>query len=173
MKTLVVYSSLTGNTKRLAEGIYDALENVQKDIKSVDKVDNIDEYEVIIAGYWVDKGGPNKQMAKFLTELNNKTVGLFATLGYWPDSDHAYNSLINGEELVKENNKVLAKFVCQGKLADSIIEQFKKLPASNPHAINPEKLKRYEIAKKHPSVADINSAAELFNERLQLCLIQD
>ncbi len=174
MKILVTYSSLTGNTKKLAEGIFESLENVQKDIKSVKEVENTDEYDVVIVGYWVDKGGPNTEAAEFMKTLNNKTVGIFATLGFWADSDHAYNSLKNGEQLVAENNKILAKFICQGKLSEKIIEQFKKFPEGNPHAITPEKLRRYEIAKSHPSKADIAMAGELFNERLKAtCLAQE
>lgn len=174
MKVLVTYSSLTGNTKKLAEGIFESLENVNKDIKCIKDIQSIEEYDVVIVGYWVDKGGPNKEAEEFMKTLENKTVGIFATLGFWADSDHAFNSLKKGEELVKENNKILAKFICQGKLSEKIIEQFKKFPKGNPHAITPEKLRRYEIAKNHPSKADIESAGELFNERLQVtCLTQE
>lgn len=174
MKVLVAYSSLTGNTKKLAEGIFQGLEDVEKEIKSIGETDSTDGYDVVIAGYWVDKGGPNKEAEEFLKGLRNKVVGIFATLGFWSDSDHAYHSLKRGEECVQENNKILAKYICQGKLSEKIIGQFKKLPEGNPHAVTPEKLRRYEIAKNHPSNADIQSAAELFHERLQaICLIQE
>lgn len=166
MNVLVTYSSLTNNTKQLAEGIYEGIEADKKEILPMKEVVNTDDFDVVLVGYWVDKGGPNQEAAKFLESLNGKKVGLFATLGFWPDTEHGWNSLINGENIVKENNKVIGKYVCQGKLSDKIIAMFEKLPKDNPHAINDEKRRRYEIAKNHPSELDIQKGAELFRERL-------
>lgn len=168
MKVLVTYSSKTGNTKTLAEGIYEGLPMENKTILPMNEVKSLEDYDVILAGYWVDKSGPNEEAKNFLTTIQGKKVGLFATLAYWPDTEHAWNSLVNGEALVKENNTVIGKYICQGKLSEKIIAMFEKLPADNPHAVNEEKRKRYEVAKRHPSKADILSAAELFSERLEL-----
>jgi len=166
MNVLVTYSSLTGNTKRLAEEIYEGIEGSSKTLLPMKEVENTDGYDVVLVGYWVDKGGPNHEAAKFLEALKDKKVGLFATLGYWPDTEHGWSSLINGENLVKEHNKVIGKYVCQGKLSEKIISMFEKLPEDNPHAITDEKRRRYAIAQNHPSEADIRHGAELFRERL-------
>ncbi|WP_066718415.1 flavodoxin family protein [Clostridium sp. Marseille-P299] len=168
MKVLVTYSSRTRNTKSLAEGIFEGLPMEDKVLLPIKEVTSLSEYDIVLVGYWVDKSGPNEEAKNFLTTIKDKKVGLFATLAYWPDTEHAWTSLANGEALVKDNNTVIAKYICQGKLSDKIIEMFEKLPADNPHAVNEEKRKRYEIAKRHPSKADILSAAELFRERLEL-----
>ncbi|MGF7145225.1 flavodoxin [Anaerotaenia torta] len=167
MRVLVTYSSLTGNTKRLAEGIYEGIAADSKEIMPMKEVTGTDSYDVVLAGYWVDKGGPNEEARAFLEKLEGKKVGLFATLGFWPDTEHGWNSLINGENVIKEKNKVIAKYVCQGKLSEKIIAMFEKLPADNPHAINDEKRRRYEVAQNHPSPLDIAHGAELFRERLK------
>lgn len=166
MNVLVTYSSLTGNTEKLAKGIYEELEATQKELLPIKEVTSIDSYDVILVGYWVDKGGPNAEAKRFLETIKDKKVGLFATLGYWPDTDHGHNSLINGENIVKEHNKVIGKFICQGALSEKIISMFEKMPKDDPHAINEEKRRRYAIAKNHPSAVDIAFGAELFNERL-------
>lgn len=168
MKVLVTYSSLTGNTKKLAEGIFEGLTIDNKEIKPMKEVTEPDSYDIILAGYWVDKGGPNEETKKFLGRLEGKKVGLFATLGFWPDTEHGWNSLINGENIVKDKNQLIGKYVCQGKLSEKIISMFEKLPADNPHAITDEKRKRYEIAKNHPSELDIAHGAEVFRERLSV-----
>lgn len=167
MKVLVTYSSKTGNTKKLAEGIFEGLEVADKQIMPMKEVTDLAAYDVVLAGYWVDKAGPNEEAKVFLQGLENKVVGLFATLGFWPDSEHAWQSLCNGEALVKDKNKVIAKYICQGKLDSKIIQMFEKLPQDNPHAVTPEKRKRYEIAANHPSKVDLLAGAELFNERLK------
>lgn len=168
MKTLITYSSKTGNTKKLAEGIYQGLSIENKSILPINEVESVEEYDIILVGYWVDKSGPNEEAKKFLSMIKGKKVGIFATLAYWPDTEHAWQSLVNGENLVKEDNTVIAKYICQGKLDEKIIAMFEKLPADNPHCVTPEKRLRYEISNNHPSKADILSAAELFEERLSL-----
>lgn len=165
-KVLVTYSSKTGNTKKLAEGIFGGLENVEKTILPMAEVSSIEEYDTILAGYWVDKGGPNEEAAAFLKTIENKKIGLFATLAFWPDSEHGYQSILNGEKLVKEKNQVIGKYICQGKIDDKMVEIFEKMPEGNPHKPTPEKRKRYKISANHPSAADIAAAAELFRERI-------
>lgn len=165
MKVLVTYSSKTGNTKKLAQGIYEEIQ-ADKAILPMNEVTDVTEYDVVLAGYWVDRSAPNAEAKEFLENLEGKQVGLFATLAYWPDTQHAWDSLVNGEALVSAKNKVIGKYICQGKLDEKIIAMFENLPADNPHAVNDEKRRRYEIAKNHPSKADIAAAAELFSERL-------
>ena len=131
------------------------------------EANNLDEYDIVLAGYWVDKGGPNTEAAEYLKNISGKKVGLFATLAFWPDSEHAYNSILNGEKLVKENNHIIGKYICQGAIDPKMIEIFAKMPEGNPHRPTPEKEKRYAISAKHPSQADIAVAAEMFCERIE------
>ena len=86
MKILVTYSSKTGNTKKLAEGIYEGLGEMEKEILPMSEVKSLDAYDTVLAGYWVDKGGANEEAAAFLKEISGKKVGVFATLAFWPDS---------------------------------------------------------------------------------------
>lgn len=167
MKVLVTYSSKTGNTKKLAEGIFAGLQNVEKELLPMSEVSDLSSYDTVLAGYWVDKGGANQEAAEFLAKLEGKKVGVFATLAFWPDSEHGYNSILAGEALVKEKNHVIGKYICQGKIDDRMVEMFEKMPEGNPHRPTPEKRKRYAISANHPSVADIAVAAEMFRERIE------
>ena len=168
MKILVTYSSRTGNTKKLAEGIFEGIEQENKVILPMKEVESLEEYDIVLVGYWVDKAGPNEEARKFMETMEGKKVGIFATLAYWPDTKHAWDSLTNGENVVKDKNTVIGKYICQGKLDEKIIAMFEKLPADNPHSVNEEKRRRYEVAKHHPSKADIEAAKELFCERLAI-----
>ena len=152
MKILVTYSSKTGNTKKLAEGIYEGLGEMEKEILPMSEVKSLDAYDTVLAGYWVDKGGANEEAAAFLKEISGKKVGVFATLAFWPDSDHGVGAIKAGEE---------------GKIDPRMIEIFEKMPKDNPHYPTPEKRKRHRISANHPSAADIACAAELFRERIE------
>ena len=54
MKSLVVYSSKTGNTKKVAEAIYDALPE-PKSIHPVEDTPSVDGVDFLVLGFWVDK----------------------------------------------------------------------------------------------------------------------
>lgn len=166
MNVLITYSSLTGNTKKVADGICKGLQEFKPTILPIKEVSSVDEYDAILVGYWVDKGGPNKEAAEFLSSIKNKKVGIFATLGAYPDSEHGYKSLAAGEELVKEENEVIGKFICQGPVDPKILEMFRNLPSDNPHALTQAAKRRHKIAALHPNETDIMAAADLFLERL-------
>lgn len=166
MKLLITYSSNTGNTKKLAEGIYNNLPFEDMDIMPIADVKDMDKYDTVLVGYWVDQTGPNKEAKIFMEKIKGKRVGLFATLGAYPDSQHAWDSIVNGENIVKDNNTVIGKFICQGKVNSKIVEMFKNLPEGKGPGMTPERLKKYSIAAKHPNEIDILAAVDLFKDRI-------
>ncbi|MDU2110635.1 MAG: flavodoxin family protein, partial [Peptoniphilus lacydonensis] len=105
MKGIIIYSSRTGNTKRMAEKIYDILkdkyEMTIKDINDVEDERETKEYEFVLLGAWIDKGTVDNKAMKFLKKVENEKVGLFATLGAMPDSEHGKKVIKNLKELLK------------------------------------------------------------------------
>ena len=81
-RTLVVYSSLTGNTKAVAEKIFDIIEG-DKEIVSINNIKNVDtdNFQKIIIGFWVDKGTADKRTKDFIKTLSNKKIAFLGTLG--------------------------------------------------------------------------------------------
>ena len=72
-KTLIAYSSLTGNTKLVAEKIFEIVEGDKKlvslnDIKDI----NTDEFNRIIVGFWVDKGTADKRTREFIKSFRKR-----------------------------------------------------------------------------------------------------
>ncbi len=168
MKVQVVYSSLTGSTKKLAEGIFEELNCDNKTIHDLKEGEPILDGDIILLGYWVDKGTANKQMIDFMHTIKGKVVGVFCTLAYYCDAGHGVKSLQNGIDLVKENNTILGSYVCNGALSEGIIERFRLAPEGTPHSATPEKELRWDVMKSHPTNAEIALGAERFSERLEL-----
>lgn len=165
MKTLLIYSSKTGNTKKVAEAIGEAL---QVTPVPVEENPSPDAFELIVAGYWVDRGTADRKMKAYLGKISGKKVALFATLGAEPDSDHAAKCLENGAALLGAGSEVVGKFICQGKVAPEMVDMMKKMfPAGHPHAMTPERLARIERAASHPDKEDLLAAQNYFR---QLCL---
>lgn len=162
MKSLVVYSSLTGNTKMVAEAIAEELGKGTK-LVSVEAEPAVDGYDLVAVGFWVDRGTADQKTAKYLQELNHAKVALFATLGANPVSEHAKKSLDNAEKLLDETNTVVGRFICQGKVDPKLIEQMNKtFPAGHPHGMNEERRARHEEAGKHPNAQDLIHAKQIF-----------
>lgn len=158
MKTLVIYSTLTGNTKKIAEAMAQVLP--QCDIFPIEQAPDTANYDFVAAGYWVDKGMPDAKTKKWLEKLENTTLALFGTLGAYPDSDHAKESMAKGEALAnapEKNNTVLGSWLCQGKVDPKLLEMMAKMK-DNVHPMTEERRARIEEAKKHPDEKDCQNA---------------
>lgn len=162
---LVVYSSLTGNTKEVAEAIFKVLPE-GSEIFSVEEAPCMDGYENVAIGYWVDKGTADAKAAEYLQKTKNAKVFIFATLGAYPDSDHAAQSLERGAALLGEGCEVTGKFICQGRLSQAIMNRMKDMPADHPHAPTPERLARWEAASHHPNEEDFSAVQKKIEEIL-------
>ena len=153
----MAYSSLTGNTKSLGEAIWKVLP-AGSDIISVDEEPDWNQYENIAVGYWVDKGTMDPKAMEYMKKITGKKVFVFATLGAYPDGEHAKKSLANGVNLLKENdNEVIGEFICQGKLSEAIMNRMQSFGADHPHGITEERKKRWEIASQHPNGEDFEA----------------
>ena len=168
MKVQIVYSSLSGCTRRLAEGIFEALTVEDKELYDLAAGAPALDGDVVLLGYWVDKGGPNAAMKAFMETIEGKNVGVFCTLAYWADSAHAHAALAAGAALVKEKNRVLGGYVCNGAMSQAMIDRFRAAGTSGPHSASPASEARWALLKGHPTEAEIALAAERFGERIRL-----
>jgi len=151
---LIIYSSKTGNTKKLATDTAKCLGDGICAV-SVDDKPELADLSWIIVAYWVDKGTADKKTLEFLESLSGMKVGVIGTLGAYPNSQHAKDVENSVTKLVSEKNIFLGSFLCQGKVDPTLIEQFKNLPADHPHAMNEERRKRHQEAAKHPDENDV------------------
>ncbi|MDR1636154.1 MAG: flavodoxin family protein [Treponema sp.] len=161
---LIVYSSKTGNTRKLAEGIRRVLEDsgFPARIAAVEEKPDPAGAPWVLVGFWADRGQADEKARDYIRSLEGRRLGLFGTLGAYPDSDHAKSLAKKTEALAAEKNSCLGSFLCQGKVDPALIERFKTLPPDNPHAMTEERRKRHEEAAKHPNEDDIAAAAAAF-----------
>jgi flavodoxin len=159
MKILVMYSSLTGNTKKVAEAIAAALSEESTLVQVADKLP-IQNYDIVFLGFWIDRSSADNTMAQFMQQMHDENVALFATLGAYPNTAYAEKCMENAVALLPQDNTVLGKFHCQGKIAEKLVEKFKTLPPEHPHALTPERLMRYQKAASHPDEVDLRAVAQ-------------
>ena len=162
MKILVVYSSRTGNTRKVAETIFDILPE-PKELFSVEDAPSPDLYDFIAVGFWVNRGMADEKAQEYMKRIKGKKVGVFATLGAYPNSSHAREVLNRAREIL-DGNDVLGEFICQGKIDPYILD---KMPKDGAHTMTAERKVRIEEAKKHPNETDCRYAQNAFREMLK------
>ncbi|HIX84549.1 MAG TPA: flavodoxin family protein [Candidatus Megamonas gallistercoris] len=174
MKSLIVYSSLTGNTKMVGEAIAEVLAP-DCDIFKVEDNPDYRGYDLVVVGYWVDKGTADAKAAAYLKSVKNSKVAVFATLGAEPETEHAQKSLQNGIDMLDSSNELMGKFICQGKIDPKLLEMMKKMfgtkvSKENFHAVDEKRLERHRRASTHPDAQDLAKARAVFAEiKAKMC----
>lgn len=166
MKGIIVYSSKTGNTKNMAEFMYKYLkESVNLDISSVEEIETVDNYDFALLGGWVDKATLDSKIKRILKTTKQKNLGLFATLGAMPDSEHGIKVRNNLKNLLEDKNS-LGFYICPGLVDPKLIEKMRGFTGM----IVPKKIKEQMIqAGLNSRVAteeELLSASEYFKKNI-------
>ncbi|HBF4079471.1 flavodoxin family protein [Clostridioides difficile] len=162
MKSLILYSSLTGNTKKIACSIYEAIQG-KKEIKNiselVDDSINYENYDIVFLGYWVDKGICDKNSKQVLENIHNKKIALFGTMGASTKGSYGASIIEKIQSIIPKDNEILGSFICQGKIAEGLKVKYKemlKLSPDNEHIR--QQLNNHEESQSHPDEQEIYEA---------------
>ncbi|MDO4691145.1 MAG: flavodoxin family protein [Fusobacterium sp.] len=163
MSTLIVYSTISGNTKAVCERIYSALTGNKRIVNVKDIAGlNYDDYKNIIVGFWCDKGTMDKDSMDFVKNLKNKDLYFLGTLGARPESDHWKDVFENAKKLCSENNEFIDGLLIWGRISKEMMDMMMKFPEGHPHAPTPERLARWKDASTHPDEDDFKKAESFF-----------
>lgn len=159
MKSIVIYSSLTGNTKQVAEAIASVLPEGTPCVAMSELPSDIASYNLVFAGFWVDKGTANKEARDILGTLHNPHIALFATAGVPPHMEHAKQSLVNAAACLPDGVVPVDTFICQGKVDPKVIEMmYKMFPKGHSHGQSADRDARHKQAAVHPNEDDCKAA---------------
>jgi len=121
MKVLVTYMSQTGNTKKVAEAIFQEIKG-KKEIKPMDEVNSLDGYDLAFIGLPIQAGQPAAEAKAFLEQHSKgKNVAIFVTHATPEDQPEAKECL-NMCGAAAIGGKVLGIFGCQGELSEVIAD---------------------------------------------------
>jgi flavodoxin len=157
MKSLVVYSSKSGNTRKLAEAVYEYLGG-DKEIAPVAEAPDPDGYSFVAVGFWLMAGQPDPESQAFLARLKEgQDVYLFATHGAAVGSAHAENAMKKAREIAARAH-VRAIFSCPGEVDPKVLE---KAAQKSPQ---PPWLADAPAAKGHPDAHDLKMVVRMLEE---------
>ena len=170
MKWAVIYSSVTGNTKKLAEA---AAKGLNADIFPVNNIPDLSSYDALFIGYWLRRGSPDDKTSAFLKTLSNRKIVFFQTHGAYVGSEHTVTAFARAGALLGEECIVLGTFSCQCAVSPSMIKARKegKIPGHKNDNLD-ECLKRWKNAKSHPDEKDLE-AIQNFAKKMQIVAQRD
>ena len=164
MGKLVIFDSLTGNTKMLADKIYDFYKQKGEEIKIIDAkkeneeeiIKSINNSDIIFAGSWTDKGDCSDKMKSIYEKILNKKIFVFATCGFGGDKTYYSKLLERVEKHIDKSNQIIGSFYCQRKMPLSVKERYISLIKANPEDKNLKvSLENFNNALAHPNDDDL------------------
>lgn len=158
MKGLIVYSSLSGNTKKIAEAIAEVAED--SELISVREFQSsmLANFDLFYIGYWVDKGDCDAASLRLLAQLKDKRIALFGTLGAAEQTEY-YDRVKRQVESHAAHSHILGHYLCQGAVGEAVIARYQSMLAEHPQDEHiKQQLANYENGNSHPDEQDLANA---------------
>ncbi len=125
MKVLVTYFSMSGQTKKVADAIFNAI-GCDKDLAEMGEVSSLDGYDVTFVGFPVIAFGAAPQAKEFLEKnASGRKVALFITHAGDSDSEECQGWLSTCREAAASAD-LIGTFNCRGELSEQIAEMLLK-----------------------------------------------
>ena len=166
MKVIVTYMSQTGNTKKVAEAIFQEIKG-KKEIKPMEEVSSLDGYDLAFIGLPIQAYQPAGDAKSFLEErTKGKNIALFVTHAA-PEGNPEIKEWLNLCKAAAAGAKILGVFDCQGELSQAVADfmlnsgdpgmvadaKKRSTTVGQPDATRLKKARNFarEIMKKHTS----------------------
>lgn len=121
MKTLIVYSSQTGNTKKMAEAVNDVIGG-EKTLCPVAEAPDPAGFDLVVLGFWLMAGKPDPKSSDYLAGVGDANLFLFATHAAAADSAHAIKAMQHAQSLAP-SARVAGTFSCPGEVNPTFLEK--------------------------------------------------
>ena len=167
MNVLVTYWSQTGNTRKIAQTIFDAI-NCNKELKTFEDVESLDGFDLAFIGFPIMQFGPAKSAMTFIkSHAEGQNIALFVTHAMPTESKDPRQQTMLENELEKcrqicTHAKLLGMYHCQGELSEPLAHELKdsEIPMLMEFAgMQPS-------TKGHPSREEVEMAKEFAKEMI-------
>lgn len=168
MHFIYVYSSRSGNTRKLAQTVH---ERLHPDSPIYDLADELpeglsDQAAVFVLFYWNDRGIADQAMQAFMRRLSGKPVMALGTLGAYDNGPAADKMKQQARQVQETNgNQLLAEFCCRGKIA--VAQTLRRIQKPG-GGLDQAGLIRHLSSHDHPNEADFERAIKAVQGGCQL-----
>ena len=130
MKILVTWYSETGNTRKVADAIYEALAG-DKTMMPFSEVESLGGYDLTFLGFPVKRFGVPGPAREFIAKhATGKRIALFVTHAMTSESEDPQQQALLEKELDKcrtacSKSELVAFFHCRGELSEQIADELR------------------------------------------------
>ena len=151
----IIFSSVTGNTRMLADTIRETLPREKCDyFGACDGAEA--KSELLYIGFWTDKGNADAATLALLAKLRGKKIFLFGTAGFGGSEAYFQKILNHVKQSIDSSNSVVGEYMCQGKMPPSVRERYMKMKVQPEHPENIDALiENFDRALSHPDGNDL------------------
>ncbi|MEI6457257.1 MAG: flavodoxin family protein [bacterium] len=158
MRILVAYYSLTGNTLKVAEAIFDEIPE-PKEIKPLDEIQSLEGFDLTFVGFPILQFGPPPPIRAFLeNQGQSRNIALFVTHASWrsPELSPMLDSWLRKCKAAASGVTLLGFFDCQGELSEASAELL--INSEIPQIRYFGSLRHMTIG--HPDITDLENARQ-------------
>lgn len=168
MKYAVIYQSDSGNTRKIAETIYDTIRSEDKIIMDIAREPEMPWADFYFIGFGIHNGNCPIEMLEYLEEIRDAKYALFMTCGFLPSAKYKDKIMDNLDIWLPEDAELADVFLCQGRVEERQKDRMlRKMPE------NSRELEyMFEQAQSHPNGDDLQAATD-FAERVWKMAEQD
>ncbi len=121
MKVLVTYVSQTGNTRKVAQAIFDQVEG-GRELKELPQVQALDGYDLAFVGFPIQAYAPAKPAADFLQKhAAGRNIALFITHAS-PEDSPELPGWLDSCRAAAAGARLAGVFHCQGELSEQVAD---------------------------------------------------
>lgn len=151
----IMFSSVTGNTRMLAEAIRETLPKENCDYFGVCGGAEA-KSELLYIGFWTDKGNADAATLALLAKLRGKKIFLFGTAGFGGSEAYFRKVLDRVRRSVDASNRVVGEYMCQGRMPQAVKDRYLRMKEQPEHPANLDMLiENFDRALPHPDTADL------------------
>ncbi len=160
---MVTYVSSSGNTRKVAEAIFQALPG-EKEMKMLDEVKDAACYDLVFLGFpIVAEGMPGKAKRFVARRLRGRKVALFMTHGM-PGDMPEFDPVLPNCRQAAEGAELMGIYDCQGRMVDWLPKVLRLHPRRSVRRWAREGEEQH--GKGHPDASDLDGAGHFAAEML-------
>lgn len=126
MSTVVIYTSQSGNTAKVADAIYDAIPDKDKEITTIENWNGKTDADTWFVGFWINRGTCGLDVCDLLDRLSGKRIALFATCGMHDENEYFDSIRSSCSVWVPDDAQYLGFYLCQGKMPMAVRRRYEE-----------------------------------------------
>lgn len=169
MKTVIIFSTITGNAFKLACAAKEGIENPYGpyNLRYADDERVINAFDTFVLCYWCNHGTADDDTIAFINKLSGKNIIMVGSLGASTDTPHAKSVYENVAALASEKNRLLGNYLCRGSIDLKRTYERTKIPEGEKGHLSAERFERQKLSLGHPDENELALATEAVKNALK------